>query len=201
MMTVAVKLHPERDPAGNPQVAQTEFPVDEIEVVVQALAAIRAQESLPALLVVPGLVGGAGFHGGEDMHQAGVVSPLLDDFPDAVFLAEGLGLADVLDGESVVPGHLFGIFPYLFAQGVGELGKIEYPYVMGVEVGGHAIGVPPRYHVAVNHNTVITGENALDLFLVPFGDHMYTPFTAFYSTGEKGESPVWYRLVRFRGEE
>jgi len=41
-MTVAVKLHPEGDPAGNPQVAEAEFPVDEIAVVVQALAAVRA---------------------------------------------------------------------------------------------------------------------------------------------------------------
>jgi len=46
--------------------------VHEVEVVMQAFAGIRPQEGAMRLLVVPGLVGVAGFHRRDDMHQAGM---------------------------------------------------------------------------------------------------------------------------------
>ena len=50
----------DRAARGDPHVAQAQFLIHEVEVVVQALAVIRDQVPLAGFLVVPGLVGGAG---------------------------------------------------------------------------------------------------------------------------------------------
>src|ERR1700680_2452514 len=47
---------------------------DEVEVVMQAFASIRPQEGAMRVLVMTGLVGVAGFHRRDDMHQAGTVA-------------------------------------------------------------------------------------------------------------------------------
>jgi hypothetical protein len=39
------------------------------------------------LLVMPRFIGVASFHGGNDMHQSGLIATLLDDFGNHVFFA------------------------------------------------------------------------------------------------------------------
>ena len=95
-VAVAVELQAERRPGRHAQIDQAEFGVHEVEVVVQALAAVRPDEGLVRLLVVPGLVGVAGFHGRDDVHQARDVATLRKHARDHIFLAD-MRLADVLD--------------------------------------------------------------------------------------------------------
>src|ERR1700693_477329 len=71
-MAVAIELQPEWTPGRHPQMDQPKFLVHEVEIVMQAFAAIRAQKALAGRLVVPGLVAVAGFHGRDHMHQTGM---------------------------------------------------------------------------------------------------------------------------------
>lgn len=69
-MTVEIELEAERTPGRHPQIAESDLCIKKIEVVMQAFARSRPQESLVGLLVVPGLVSGASFHRRDDMHPA-----------------------------------------------------------------------------------------------------------------------------------
>src|ERR1700680_2676622 len=50
-----VELQPERTPGRHPQMDQSQLLVHEVEIIMQAFAAIRAQKSLAGLFVVPGV--------------------------------------------------------------------------------------------------------------------------------------------------
>ena len=95
-MPVEVELQTKRTPGWHTQITKSELRMDEIEVVVQAFAAIPQQISSPSALVVPGPVGRTGLQSRKDVHQPGLFPALLDDLLDAVFLAKIL-LANVLD--------------------------------------------------------------------------------------------------------
>src|SRR5439155_22465966 len=73
-MPVAIELQTKRAPGRHAQIDQAQLGVDEVEVVMQAFASIRPQEGAMRVLVMPGLVGVAGFHRRDDMHQAGTVA-------------------------------------------------------------------------------------------------------------------------------
>jgi len=87
------------DTKSHPQIDQAQLGVHEVEVVMQAFAGIRPQEGAMRLLVVPGLVGVAGLHRRDDMHQAGVVAAHRKHLGYDVFLAD-VALGDVLDGHA-----------------------------------------------------------------------------------------------------
>ena len=70
-MAVAVELQAERRPGRHAQVDQSECGVLKVEIIVQALAAVRPDEGLVGLLVVPGFVRVAGFHRRDDVHRPG----------------------------------------------------------------------------------------------------------------------------------
>ena len=88
VMAVAVELEPKGSPGRNPQIAKAEFLVDEVEVVVQALGVFVTKLRMAGLFVVSRHECTARFHGREDMHEAWMVSPLLEDLLNAVLLAE-----------------------------------------------------------------------------------------------------------------
>jgi hypothetical protein len=62
-VAIEIELEPKRAPGGNPKVAEPELFVDEVEVIVEALAGIMFQEPLSRRFVVPGSVAGACLHG------------------------------------------------------------------------------------------------------------------------------------------
>src|SRR5438045_3718584 len=70
MMPIEVNLQPERAPGGDAHVAQPQVFVDEIEVVVQALAVVGAQIGLARLFVMPGLIAATRLHSRKDTDQA-----------------------------------------------------------------------------------------------------------------------------------
>src|SRR5262249_35906517 len=119
VMAVEINLQTEGTPRRNANIAQAQLFVDEVEVVVQALAVSGAQERLPTFLVVPGLVGATRLHGREDAHQARVIPPLREDFLDPIFFAEIL-FADEHDLQTVLGGESFGVL----SQGVAQPGSL-----------------------------------------------------------------------------
>jgi hypothetical protein len=75
-MAIAVELQAERRPGRDPQVDQPQLAIHEVEIVVQALAAIGSQIRLVGRLVVPRLVGAARLHRRDDVDQARVIARL-----------------------------------------------------------------------------------------------------------------------------
>ena len=57
IMAVHIKLQSERSPGGNTQVAQSQFFVNEIKVIVEAFTPVRLEEGLPCGLIMPWLNG------------------------------------------------------------------------------------------------------------------------------------------------
>jgi len=167
VVSVEVELQPEGAPGGYAQVAEAELGVDEIEVVMEALAAVADEVGLPGLLVVPRLVGGAHLETGEDVNQSRMGSALLDDGLDAFFLAYTRGLAQVLDGESVCGGNGFGVGADAIAPPLRPLRVVEDAYPCGVEETGHAGRVTDLGQGAVDDHPVVAGHGALDLSRVP----------------------------------
>jgi hypothetical protein len=72
----------------------------------QALAAVWPHIGPVGRLVVPGLVGIAGFHRRNHVNKAGMLAASLDRLGDNVFLAD-VALGDVLDGDAGL--HSLGV--------------------------------------------------------------------------------------------
>ena len=68
-VTVEVDLQPERCPGRHAHVAHAELRIDEVEVVMQAVAGSGLEEGVMGRLVVPPAIGRARLHRREDMHQ------------------------------------------------------------------------------------------------------------------------------------
>ena len=100
VVTVEIDLEAERSPGGNPQVHQPECFVDEVEVVMQALALNRFEPGVARRLVGPTAKRRAPLHRREDMHQTGSTATLSQDILDTPFLAERLVGADELDRKA-----------------------------------------------------------------------------------------------------
>jgi hypothetical protein len=73
-MPVTIELKAKRTPSWHGQIDQAQLGVDEVEVVMQAFAAVQPQKGVMCALVVPGPIAGAGFHRRNDMHLAGMVA-------------------------------------------------------------------------------------------------------------------------------
>ena len=85
-MAVHVKLKPERRPCRNAEIAETEFPIDKIEIVMKTLALVKLQESLSGCFIMPWLVSITALHGRENVNQAFCFPGFSDDLLDAVIL-------------------------------------------------------------------------------------------------------------------
>ncbi len=92
-------------------------------------------------LIMPGSVGSAGFHGGEDVDQPGMIAPLCDDALDPIFLTKGLVAADELDLDTGFAGKLLGVVTQLIPQGLCPSWIIEQPDLVVTEVTRHGTGI------------------------------------------------------------
>ena len=90
------------------------------------------------LLVVPGLEGGAGFHGGEDVDDAGLVAALGKNFLDALVFADVL-LADKLDRDAVFFGEGLDGFVDFISHRRGPLFEVEDSDAVTVEKVGDGL--------------------------------------------------------------
>src|SRR5439155_21791165 len=139
MMPVEINLQPEGTPGGNTHVAQPQFLVEEIEVVMQALAVVRAQVRLTRRLIVPRPIGGTRFQGGEDPDQTGVLASLPEDLMNLILLAKALRSADELNLQPVLGCQALGIFSQGLAQRLRPSRVVKDADVVGVKISRHAL--------------------------------------------------------------
>jgi hypothetical protein len=157
-MAVAVELQAERRPRRHAQIDQPEFGVLEIEVVVQAFAAVRPDVGLMRLLVVPGLVGVAGFHRRDDVHQARMVATLLKHARHNIFLAD-MRLGDVLDQDPSLGGQRRRTLAHPIAQRLGEVRVVEDADATGIEIPSHPCGVAHYGQRPSDHQPVVARQH------------------------------------------
>ncbi len=139
----------------------------------QALGLGGLEEGLPAPLVVPGLVGGAGFHRREDVDQAGVLAPGGEELLDPLLLPEILGAPHELDREAGLLGEPLGLDPNLVPERLGPAGVVEEPDLLGAQVRRHGPCVAEIGERAREHHPVEAGEHRTDLVGVSFNESVH----------------------------
>ena len=95
--------------------AEPELGIDEVEVVVEALALLGLETRPPGLLVVPRSIGRASLHRRQDVNEAGVLATLREDLSDAIFLSKRR-LAHELDFHAVFLRQPLRILPDLLTE-------------------------------------------------------------------------------------
>jgi len=141
-VTVEVELRAEWTPRRYAQKAESEHLVDEVKVVVDALAAVRPQMGHTGLLVVPWPIRRTELHHREDVHQPRMSPSLGDDLADAILLPVPLRLLDVLDLDAFLGSNTLGVGPNGLPERLRELGGvIEEPNPSVVERGRHRLRV------------------------------------------------------------
>jgi len=157
-MTVAVELQAKRTPGGHPQVAKTEFLVDEVEVVVQALARVGLERGLAAGLVVPRSVALAGFHRRDYMHQPRMIASACEHLRHHVLLAD-VRLVDVLDLDARLGTRLLRTGADAFSQRFGKARVVKDADAPRVKKARHPARVACARERARNHDSVIAREH------------------------------------------
>ena len=189
VVAVEVELKTEGTPGGNAQITKAENRIHEVEVIVEALPKIRFQESFVSCFVVPGFVGGAGFHGGEDMDQTRMSSTAVENFLDAVFLAETIDPPNKFDGQSCFLSESFGVGSNSISKRFGEERIVKDTDVVSAQVRRHPIRVTESGKRALDHDSVPTGENSSDTIFVAFDEcHRYLLADREYHDAEKKSS-------------
>ena len=169
-MAVAVKLQPKRTPRRYPQVTQAQRLINEVEVVVQALARVGSQVGLAAGLVVPGLVGFAGLHRRDNVHQPWMPAARRQHLGHHVFLAD-MRLGNVLDPCPLLGCQLLRAFPNPIAQRLGKARVVEDPNPIGVQKARHARRVADPRQRTRNHNPVVAGQHSMQAPLISLRQH------------------------------
>jgi hypothetical protein len=90
----------------------------------EATPGIVFEKSLVRFLVMPGFKRGTGFHGGKNMHKAGMTTSFGNNLRNAIVLAEVL-LADELNFKFIFAGNGLCVFINLVSHGRGPFFKIE----------------------------------------------------------------------------
>src|SRR5579875_2535161 len=133
VMPIEINLQAERAPGGDADVAQPQFLIDEIKVVVQALTVVGAQVRLARGLVLPG-----------------TLAVLLQHLMNLVLLAEALGAADEFDLQPVLSRQLLGVRPQRLAQRLRPLRGVKDADVTGIEIPRHPFGITEAGQRALN---------------------------------------------------
>ena len=108
--------------------AQAQFLIHEVKVVMQTLAIVGNQICFAGLFVVPWLIGRAGLHGRENADQPTLLTPAGQNLFHPVFLPE-IPLADELDLNASFGSHLLRVLANPVTEWLGELRIVEYPDV------------------------------------------------------------------------
>ena len=168
VMAVHVKLKPERRPCRDAEIAEAEFPVDKIEIVMKALALVKLQESLSGCFIMPWLVSITALHGRENVNQAFCFPGFSDDLLDAVIFAECMEFSDKLNFNPILLSNLFCILTNLLRKGLRETGIIKNTDTVELHICGHCISMAPVRDISLDDHAVITGNDAvnfIDVFI------------------------------------
>jgi hypothetical protein len=193
VVAVEVEKRPERTPGRNGQEAQTEYFVDEVEVVVEALATVPPKERVAGGLVVPRLVRRTRLHRREDMHQPRMISALGEDVSNAILFAEGLHLPDVFDGHAFFGCHLLRVSTNRVAERLDELRVIEQADAAAVEHCRHRLRVTDARDRSLDHHAVEAGEHASDVFPMAFDQVRHQPTISLIHA--LTDLPLWFEAM------
>jgi len=91
----------------------------------RAFAGDRLAEGLAACLVLPGIIGGAGLHGGEDVQRSGVIAARGAVLLSAALLTERLDFADELELQAGLGRQPIGAGANVIAQRLGPARIVE----------------------------------------------------------------------------
>ena len=127
----------------------------------QTLAAGRTHFVPVGLHVVPRLVGIAGFHGRDDMHQARAIPAPFQHLGDNAFLAD-MALCDVFDRDIGCVRHARRRRTHLIAQFRGKVGILENANAVRVEKPRHPVGVAHRGQCPGDDHPVVATQNPRD---------------------------------------
>lgn len=130
-------------------------------------------------LIMPGTKRRAGFHGREDVDQAGVIAALVDNGLDSRFFAECLMPSDELDRQAGLASKLLGVFSDLIAQPLRPPGVVKQSDLVVIEVTRHRIGVTDIWKCSGDDNTVKTGKHIGDLILVALDERVHSNSSLF----------------------
>ena len=178
LMSVAVKLQPERRPGRDAQITQSQFVMDEVKVIMQAFAGDRFEIGLVRLFIVPGLIRRTGFHRRKEMNQSGMCPALFDDVANTIFLAEIL-LANKFDFQTVIGGNLFGVDAKFVPQGFGPLRKVKNANTAARQKGAHSLGIADLWNRAGQYDSVKTGQGSRDFSTVSFDKRLHDSNTPY----------------------
>ena len=157
-VSVAIELQPEGTPCRHAQVTQPDLAIDEVKVVVEALAGVGLKGGLAARFVVPGPVAVASFHRRDDVHQSRMIAAPLEHLGHDILLAD-VRLADVLDRDSCRRRQLLRTCPERIAQRFGKTRVVEYPNPLRLQKCRHPLRVARLRQRACHHNPVVAGEH------------------------------------------
>ena len=168
VVAIAVELQPEWRPRRHTQIAQAEVLVDEIEIVVEALAVFVLQCSLVGRLVVPRVKRCTWLHCGKDMHETGRVFTPPQYVLDPVFLTERLGRSDKFDVNHAFRCNPLRVFTQFVAHRLDMLRVIKNADIVSAKIRCHPVAVTNTRHGASDDNPVKTGERSCNLGGVAF---------------------------------
>jgi hypothetical protein len=163
---VEVDLQPAWQAGGNPDVTQPQLFVEEIEVIVQALAIVQSQEGLACVLVMSGLVDRTGLHRRNDANKAGMFAAPGQRLLYQIFLPD-ISLADKFDLDPVGGRQSLGVLTQPVSEPPGKFGVIEDPHLPGVQIRRHAFGVAELRQRAENQYPIQASQLSCDMICEP----------------------------------
>jgi hypothetical protein len=170
VMAVEIELEIKGTPGRYPQISQTQFLINKIEIILETFTDVSNQMVSAGLGVMPGLIAGTGFHNRKNMHQTRLVTALLKDGLDAVFFTKNLDLGNILYGEAILLSQTYSVFTYFFIKGFSPLRIIKDQGVLGTEERGHTFGIVPAVNGAPDDESVIAGNDPLNLVSILLGN-------------------------------
>lgn len=163
IMTVVIELQTKRRPGRNTQITKSKVFKDEVKIVVKALTISGLQEGFVCLLIMPGFVRRARFHGGEDVYQTRMRTPLGNDFTDAFLFAKRLSALNKIDLKFVFLGNLFSVESNLVSKRLSPFRVVEDAYFIGIKVSRHSPCIANRWYCTGNDDTIKTRQDTLNL--------------------------------------
>ena len=163
VMTVHIKLEPERGPCRNAKITKPEFFINEIEIVMETFTLVKFQERFSGCFVVPGFVSITAFHSGENMDQTFCDPCIRNNFLNTVVFAESMEFPDEFNFNPVFQRNFFSILTDLFCKGLGKTGVIKNPDTIEFHIGGHSFSMAPVWDISLDDHAVITGNDTINL--------------------------------------
>lgn len=126
------------------------------------------------------------------MHQTGVISALGEDLLDAIFLAEGLDLPDVLDRHALFGRNLLRVSTNGVAERLNELRVVEQPDPSSIQLGGHRFRMADARNRALDDHTGEAREHATDVVVMTLDQVRHRPTIR---RSRRVDLPLWFEAT------